>query len=99
LVNSATSLSGKLISETLFVGSKSEGVYPVLSLEQGGKYRVHIRGQISQLDIESLSSFIGKTVTLTGKFVEKNGHRVVVLNSNELPDVHLLENLNDQVSS
>ena len=33
--------------DRLFVGSKSEGLYPVLHAEDGQQYRLHYRGDIS----------------------------------------------------
>lgn len=70
--------------DRLFVGSKSEGLYPVLHAVDGQHYRLHYKGDIS-LNEKTIASYIGKTVQVIGSVDNIRGHWRLVLAVNTLP--------------
>ena len=70
--------------DRLFVGSKSEGLYPVLHAEDGRQYRLHYKGDLS-LNEKTLSSFDGKTIQVNGHIDNLRGHWRIVLTADNLP--------------
>lgn len=79
-----TNLIGLLTMDRLFVGSKSEGLYPVLHAEDGRQYRLHYKGDLS-LNEKTLSSYIGKTIQVVGHVDNLRGHWRIVLTADNLP--------------
>ena len=71
---------GIITNDLLFIGSRSEGYYPVLNSEDGVKYRLHYKGDSSFNEI-SLNSLIGTTVEITGVADKKRGHWRIVISS------------------
>ncbi len=69
---------GRLTFDRLFVGSKSERLYPVLHTEQGHSYRLHSK-EGSFGDENSLSLFADKTVKVHGLADNTRGHWRIVL--------------------
>ena len=77
-------LTGLLSMERLFVGSKSEGLYPVLYADDGQHYRLHYKGDIS-LNEKTLAPFEGKTVQVIGSVDQLRGHWRMVLAADTPP--------------
>jgi len=77
-------LVGLLTIDRMFVGSKSEGLYPVLHAEDGRQYRLHYKGDLS-LNEKTLSSFDGKTIQVNGHIDNLRGHWRIVLTADNLP--------------
>ena len=77
-------LIGLLTMDRMFVGSKSEGLYPVLYADDGQHYRLHYRGDIS-LNEKTLSSYSGKTIQVIGNVDNLRGHWRLVLTADSLP--------------
>ena len=75
---------GLLTMDRLFVGSKSEGLYPVLHAVDGQHYRLHYKGDIS-LNEKTLSQYAGKTVQIIGNVDNLRGHLRIVLAADHLP--------------
>jgi len=71
---------GQLIFDRLFIGSKSEGIYPVLSDDQGRSFRLHIKEASLEGD-NSLMCFSGKRVKVLGVADNLRGHWRIVLES------------------
>ena len=70
--------TGLVRLETLFKGSKSEYLYPVLFAEDGEKFRIHIKGNQSK-DCIPLAHLDGKKVSLTGYVDDIRGHGRIVI--------------------
>ena len=77
-------LIGLLTMDRLFVGSKSEGLYPVLHAEDGRQYRLHYKGDLS-LNEKTLSSYVGKTIQVNGHVDNLRGQSRIVLTADNLP--------------
>ena len=77
-------LIGLLTMDRLFVGSKSEGLYPVLHAEDGRQYRLHYKGDLS-LNEKTLSSYDRKTIQVNGDVDNLRGHLRIVLTADNLP--------------
>jgi len=77
-------LVGLLTIDRMFVGSKSEGLYPVLHAEDGRQYRLHYRGDLS-LNEKTLYSYDGKTIQVNGHVDNLRGHWRIVLTAENLP--------------
>jgi len=77
-------LVGHLSMDRLFVGSKSEGLYPVLHSDDGKQYRLHHKGNTS-LNEKTLFHYAGKTVQVIGHVDNLRGHLRMVLEANCLP--------------
>lgn len=75
--NQKNEWKGVLNREKLFVGSKSEGLYPVLSGSDGIKYRVHVKGDDPQY--KSLEPFEGKQVCMLATQDNLRGHKRLVV--------------------
>ncbi len=87
--------AGLLKLETLFKGSKSEGLYPVLITEDGKRFRIHIKeNQLN--DSLLLANFDGQIVCLTGYVDEIKGHSRIVISSDLCQSVDVVEKNNDQ---
>lgn len=69
---------GRLSFDRLFVGSKSEGLYPVLHANQNLSYRLHSKG-VGLGDESPLLPFNGKTVKVFGIPDNTRGHWRIVL--------------------
>ena len=78
------SIIGLLSLDRLFIGSKSEGLYPVLHADDGNQYRLHYKGDIS-LNEKTLSNYAGKTVQVIGNVDNSRGHWRIVLADDSLP--------------
>ncbi|TRZ76617.1 MAG: hypothetical protein D4R94_04565 [Chitinophagaceae bacterium] len=79
-----SSFIGVIRMDRLFVGSKSEGLYPVLHAENGKQFRLHHKGDIS-MNEKMLSSYDGKTVQITGNVDNLRGHWRIVLAPESVP--------------
>ena len=77
-------LIGLLTMDRLFVGSKSEGLYPVLHAEDGRQYRLHYKGDLS-LNEKTLSRYDGKTIQVNGHVDNLRGQSRIVLTADNLP--------------
>lgn len=75
--NQKNEWKGVLNREKLFVGSKSEGLYPVLSGSDGIKYRVHVKGDGPKY--KSLEPFEGKQVCMFATQDNLRGHKRLVV--------------------
>ena len=84
--NPPSCLAGLLSMERLFIGSKSEGLYPVLYSDDGKQYRLHRKADIS-LDERTLSNYDGKIVQVIGLADNLRGHWRFVLTAGTLPRV------------
>lgn len=74
-------LVGTLSSERLFIGSKSEGLYPVLDAEDGTRYRLRVRDSDGKAGDDPLASFYGQTVRVHGDADRLRGHWRLTLHS------------------
>ena len=79
-----SSFTGILSMDLLFVGSKSEGLYPVLHISNGQKFRLHYKGDVS-LNEKILSSYNSKTVQVVGYADNLRGHWRIVLPIDSFP--------------
>jgi len=77
-------LIGHLSMDRLYVGSKSEGLYPVLHSDDGKQYRLHHKGNMS-VNEKTLFHYAGKTVQVIGNVDNLRGHWRMVLEANCLP--------------
>ena len=77
-------LIGLLSMDRLFVGSKSEGLYPVLHTDDGKKYRLHHKRDIS-LNEKTLSQYDGNTIQVIGHLDNLRGHWRFVLAAGSRP--------------
>jgi hypothetical protein len=68
------SLQGYLEMALLFQGSKSEGLYPVLRLEDGTIYRIHIRRSSHKLVTEALTPWMNQHINIEGAVDDLRGH-------------------------
>ena len=83
---------GVLNRERLFVGSKSEGFYPVLSDSDGNKYRVHIKGDGPRY--KTLEPFEGKQVSMLATQDNLRGHKRLVVEFVSTETVSIIEEQN-----
>jgi hypothetical protein len=77
-------LTGLLTMDRLFVGSKSEGHYPVLHTDDGKRYRLHNKVDFS-LNEKTLSNYDRKRVQVVGTADNDRGHWRFVLVPGSLP--------------
>ena len=71
---------GQLSLALMFEGSKSEGLYPVLDIDNGRRLRVHIKG--SRLpDAKVLSALMNQRVCLNGAADDLRGHWRLLLDT------------------
>ena len=80
-----TMYSGLLTLERLFIGSKSEGIYPVLTAEDGRMYRIHQKGQ-KHLALEFCVERLGSKVQVEGIANNLRGHWRIILEAGESSD-------------
>ena len=73
---------GRISFDRLFVGSKSEGLYPVLHADQDSSYRLHVKGVVFG-DESPLLPFHGKTVKVFGFADNNRGHWRIVLDDED----------------
>lgn len=73
---------GRLAFEQLFVGSKSEGLYPVLKSNNGQLFRLHTKGK-SIGEEKSLLPFEGKIVKVFGIADNIRGHWRILLSGED----------------
>ena len=66
-------LIGTLSSECLFMGSKSEGFYPVLDADDGTRYRLRVTGQTAS-GSDPFAAFYGSRVRVQGHADRLRGH-------------------------
>lgn len=66
-------LIGTLTSQRLFIGSKSEGNYPVLDAEDGNRYRLRVTEGAANLP-DPLTPFYGLRVRVHGQADRLRGH-------------------------
>ena len=62
-------IKGTVVFKLASVGSKSEGVYPFLSLEDGKLVKIALKGD-NPFENTALKAYDGKTVALEGDFNE-----------------------------
>jgi len=91
-------LTGLLSMDRLFVGSKSEGLYPVLHADDGQHYRLHYKGDIS-LNEKTLAPYKGKTVQVIGSVDNLRGHWRMVLAADTPPLVIEASTISPDVAS
>ena len=89
--NQKNEWKGVLNREKLFVGSKSEGLYPVLSGSDGIKYRVHVKGDGPKY--KSLEPFEGKQVCMLATQDNLRGHKRLVVEFVSTETLVILMNL------
>ena len=77
-------LTGLMSMDRLFVGSKSEGLYPMLHADDGQHYRLHYKGDIP-LNEKTLAPYGGKTVQVIGSVDNLRGHWRMVLAADSPP--------------
>ena len=78
------SFTGILTMDRLFVGSKSEGIYPVLHANNGQQFRLHYKGDISLYE-KTLFRYNGKNVQVVGNVDNLRGYLRIVLPTGSLP--------------
>lgn len=83
---------GYLKREKLFVGSKSEGLYPVLSVSDGIKYRVHVKGDGP--NYKTLEPFEGKQISILATKDNLRGHKRLVVEFVSTETVSIIEGQN-----
>jgi len=66
-------LIGTLSSQRLFIGSKSEGFYPVLDAEDGTRYRLRLDAGSTESQ-DPLAPFYGRLVRVHGLADRLRGH-------------------------
>jgi len=71
-------ITGLITMDRLFIGSKSEGLYPVLYGDDGRQYRLHDKLNHS-MDEKGFSKFNGKLVQVCGFADNQRGHWRFVL--------------------
>jgi hypothetical protein len=96
--NNPSCLVGLLSMERLFLGSKSEGLYPVLHANDGKQYRLHRKTDLS-LDEKTLSDYDGKRVQVIGNADNLRGHWRLVLAVDSLPQVLEVVSIHSHVSA
>lgn len=69
---------GTISLDLMFVGSKSEAVYPVLHCDDGKTYRLHIQGN-EESDVPLLSHLNGSKVGILGVADNLRGHWRLIL--------------------
>ena len=74
---------GQLAMESLFTGSKSEAIYPVLRTDDGRMFRLHYKGDES-LNEKSLAAYAGKSVSVIGAADRLRGHWRIVLTGEKI---------------
>lgn len=74
---------GYLTFDRLFIGSKSEGLYPMLHADQGLSYRLHVKGE-GLADGTSLQPFAGRGVKVLGCADNTRGHWRIVFDAKDL---------------
>jgi len=87
--NQKNEWKGVLNREKLFVGSKSEGLYPVLSGSDGNKYRVHVKGDGPKY--KTLEPFEGKQVSMLATQDNLRGHKRLVVEFVSTETVSIIE--------
>lgn len=75
-------IQGKLTLDLLFQGSKSEGLYPILTCTDGKQYRVSVQKIPMRLAAQTLSPWAGKVIELEGAIDDLRGHWRLVLKAN-----------------
>jgi hypothetical protein len=75
-------LQGRLTVDLLFQGSKSEGLYPILTCADGKQYRVSVQKIPMRLAAQKLSPWAGKEIELEGAIDDLRGHLRLVLKAN-----------------
>jgi hypothetical protein len=90
--NQKNEWKGVLNREKLFVGSKSEGLYPVLSGSDGMKYRVHVKGDGPKY--KSLEPFEGKQVCMLATQDNLRGHKRLVVEFVSTETLSIIEEQN-----
>lgn len=82
-------LIGYLSLDLQFLGSKSEGTYPVLHGLDGNSYRLHVKGD-SLFSESTLEVFAGNRVRVHGCVDDIRGHLRIVLDRNDPAMIELL---------
>ena len=96
--NNPSCLVGLLSMERLFLGSKSEGLYPVLHANDGKQYRLHRKTDLSLAE-KILSDYEGKRVQVIGNADNLRGHWRLVLAADSLPQVLEVVSIYSHVSA
>lgn len=73
-------LIGTLSSQRLFIGSKSEGFYPVLDAEDGTRYRLRVNAGSADPQ-DPFVPFYGRLVRVHGEADRLRGHWRLTLQS------------------
>lgn len=90
--NQKNEWKGVLNREKLFVGSKSEGLYPVLYGSDGIKYRVHVKGDGPKYKL--LEPFEGKQVCMLATQDNLRGHKRLVVEFVSTETLSIIEEQN-----
>ena len=77
-----TNWQGTLVWVLLFKGSKSEGEYPLLTLVDGSRLRLYVRGESSEVSAY-LRTLDQKHVHVKGVWDDLRGHPRLVVNTTE----------------
>lgn len=75
-------LLGVLSLQRLFVGSKSEGMYPVFDSEDGTRYRVRLQGDTPP-ETDPLAPYFGQRVKVSGNTDRLRGHWRMTIHTSE----------------
>jgi len=98
-INDCLPYVGLLTMDRLFVGSKSEAMYPVLHASDGREFRLHCKG-VAKSDVELFSVYSGKTVKVVGIADNLRGHwRIVMEGENPSSIVQVLPSESSQIDS
>jgi hypothetical protein len=77
--------------ETLFKGSKSESIYPILTCQDGSKYRIHIKKNESP-DAPLFAHLEGFHVRIEGDLDRIRGHNRILVSSDLASAIFLISN-------
>jgi hypothetical protein len=76
-------LLGVLSLQRLFVGSKSEGMYPVFDAEDGTRYRVRLQGD-APTGADPLAPYFGQRVKVSCATDRLRGHWRMTIHTSEV---------------
>ncbi len=75
--------TGMFSLQLLYVGSKSEGVFPVVESEDGTSALVRVQGERHDSSHDPLTPFYNQRVRVTGEFDHQMGHLRLTLQFKE----------------
>jgi len=82
-------MEGLISLDTLYVGSKSEALYPVLTSHDGSRYRIHIEGN-EIADAPFLAHLDGRLVEMFGRVDDIKGHKRILIAPNLKESITLI---------